>query len=471
MSTVFVPHTVSGIPACRKRRHSRSNLSLPTDDASRALKQHREFPLPRFWDGLSKIDLTKNALREFNRRNRQQDCGNAEVTHTPHLQQGDCQQSLKTATDKNDCSAPVDPILRQCYSPCSRELKRFAAHGGPDLSDLRGVWALDESFSCDANFWQYSMPRAKTSSSIPSALGRRKPGAQLPEKSTEKTITSRRTGPYDLSFLQHLLDHGIYPDYHWHSDDQIAPDPENLDDIMHALRQRRASLSSSQFSDDKHKKFKRTNAQASRESQVVGKVMPVIEGKIEDTDFFADKVPFTNLDALTDGTLVSASPDLYYGARPRQLHQRVREELSGLVVPSKQADLPAAPNFFVEIKGKNGSPAVAELQICYGMALGERGQAALLSYRQTSPADTNQAHTLGCTYSDGTLKMYATYILQPSKSQTRPEYIIRQIDSWCLTRDPTCFREGATAYRNARDWARRKREHAILQANESYEGS
>lgn len=72
---------------------------------------------------------------------------------------------------------------------------------------------------------------------------------------------------------------------------------------------------------------------------VITTVMPIIEGDPGDTKYVASDIPFTNLDHLTDGTHVCAKPDLYYGARPEQLHRQVRRHLSGLVVLSTQDDL------------------------------------------------------------------------------------------------------------------------------------
>lgn len=70
-----------------------------------------EYP-PEFYDTLSKISLTRRALKELNRRNR------ASRSH-PSL-------PLPSASALS-CTRP------------SRDLGRFARHGGPDLRDLRGV--------------------------------------------------------------------------------------------------------------------------------------------------------------------------------------------------------------------------------------------------------------------------------------------------------------------------------------------
>jgi hypothetical protein len=91
-------------------------------------------------------------------------------------------------------------------------------------------------------------------------------------------------------------------------------------------------------------------------------------------------MPFTNLDHLTDGILVPDNPDLYYGARPEQLDRRVRDELSGQIVPSSQHDLPTLPNFVLAAKGPDGSIAVARWQASYDGVLGARGLHSLQSY-------------------------------------------------------------------------------------------
>ena len=89
-------------------------------------------------------------------------------------------------------------------------------------------------------------------------------------------------------------------------------------------------------------------------------MIPIIEGDIRDARCVSGGIPFTNLDALTDGTLVPVNPDIYYGARPQQLDRRVRDELSGYIIPSIQDDLPIVTNFFLAAKGPDGRAAVAK---------------------------------------------------------------------------------------------------------------
>jgi hypothetical protein len=43
---------------------------------------------------------------------------------------------------------------------------------------------------------------------------------------------------------------------------------------------------------------------------------------------------------------------------------------------------------------------------------------------------------------------------------------MHQLKGWSMTGDPETFRQGAKAYRNARDWAEQQRDETIMRANE-----
>ncbi|EXL39850.1 hypothetical protein FOCG_17560 [Fusarium oxysporum f. sp. radicis-lycopersici 26381] len=315
--------------------------------------------------------------------------------------------------------------------------------------------------------YRTSSPRPEMSSSH-SSLGRRKRGSQSPSKSnvTSDTTTTKSTGPYDRAFQQHLIDHDIYPDRYEYPDGRIPSRPGNLDEIRQALGQPRRSLSPSVFPDDQFEAFQRADAHASKESQVIVDVIPMIEGNVGDRKCAARQVPFTNLDPLTDGTLVPGNPDLYYGARPEQLDQKVRQELGGRIIPSTQHDLPIVPNFCLEVKGPDGSAAVAKRQLLYDMALGVTGYDAIRSYKADAATYDNKAYTIGCTYQDGQLKMYASHPIEPSIPGKKHGIAMTQLKAFALTNDPDTFRQGATAYRNGRDWAKLQRDQVIAQANE-----
>jgi hypothetical protein len=293
--------------------------------------------------------------------------------------------------------------------------------------------------------------------------------AKLSSTSTSSTKpstnTSRSTGPYNRNFQQNLIDNGVYPHAYRYPDGGISAKPNNWEDINRRLSQPRRSLSPSKFSEEAYEKFVQGDADAVKEKQVTTSVIPIIEGDIRDAKCVSGGIPFTNLDHLTDGTLVPGNPDIYYGARPEQLDRRVRKELSGHIIPSTQDDLPIAPNFLLAAKGPDGSLAVAGRQACYDGALGARGMHSLQSYGQEDSSYDNNASTITSIYHGGTLKMFTSHPSQPASPGDRCEYYMSQLNTWGMTGNIQTFRQGATAYRNARDWAKEQREEAIRRAN------
>ncbi|KAH0592443.1 hypothetical protein MHUMG1_09829 [Metarhizium humberi] len=116
-------------------------------------------------------------------------------------------------------------------------------------------------------------------------------------------------------------------------------------------------------------------------------------------------IQFTNLLSLTDESTVKAVPDYFDGAKASDLHSVVRRELNELVIPTKHANVPIIPNFFLEAKGPSGSVSVAEKQACYNGAHGARAMHALQNYKLAEPTYDGNAYTYSSTYHDGTLKL------------------------------------------------------------------
>ena len=99
------------------------------------------------------------------------------------------------------------------------------------------------------------------------------------------------------------------------------------------------------------------------------------------------------------------------------------------------------PNFFTEVKGPNGSAAVAKRQACFDGALGARGIHKLRLFNaDPTLAFDNKAYTITSTYNNGTLKMYTTHPVQASSVYESPEYYITQLRGWLLTDTPEIFR-------------------------------
>jgi hypothetical protein len=211
---------------------------------------------------------------------------------------------------------------------------------------------------------QFSNPlnQAMSRSQSSSRARIRESASASDSQSTSNTTTSK-------NFQQNLIDGGVYPAAYRYPNGRAPARPGNWGDINRRLSQRRPSLSPPRFTEEAFQKFVQADADALKEKQVTTTVIPIIEGNIEDTKCVSGGIPFTNLDPLTDGTLVPGNPDIYYGARPEQLDRRVRDELSGHIIPSTQDDLPIVPNFFLAVKGPDGSAAVAKRQAIYDGAL------------------------------------------------------------------------------------------------------
>jgi len=274
-----------------------------------------------------------------------------------------------------------------------------------------------------------------------------------------------KSSAYDPAFEQHLIDHGIYPEDY--SDDENTKEPDNWKEINARLAQRRESLSLSRFTRQSFLNFRKLSRDALTESVVMSKSFPVITGDAKIPS--QQNIKFGNLKDLTDGSLTNAQPDFYDGSRPAALRSQIRNELDSYIVPSTNKSAPCLPNFFAEVKGPKGTIPVASLQVMYYGALGARGIHELRSHVDPENTFDNNAYVITSTYhsTTGSLTMYTTHPT-PCEDPSRPiEYRMTHINGWCMTGNPDSFREGATAFRNARDWAKEKRDELITAANRS----
>lgn len=367
---------------------------------------------PEFWDGLSKIPLISPALEELNRRNRA----------------------------KPVCSYLSPP------TGLTRDLIQFASQGGPDLSNLRGYSTLA------------SIKRQDMSVMGPSAQMQ---GSRSNDASTATSRISKKSSPYNPGFDQHLIDHGIHTT--WKSQ------KIDLDEVRAALIVPRPSLALSNFSEGAFEAFQETNAQAKDGRDVLYDVLPSITGPPKDNYPSAKSVVFGNLEPLTDGSIVAPTPDIALGAVPEQLNPTIRLSLQHHIMPSAMTDRAMAPNFFVEAKGPDGSAAVMIRQARYDGAVGSRAMHSLQNYGQEEPVYDNQIYTYSSTYHNGQLQLYAHHTTAPPTSNGRPEYHINQLRAFGMTDARETFVQGATAYRNLRDLAKRHRDTFIQDANARYQ--
>lgn len=285
-----------------------------------------------------------------------------------------------------------------------------------------------------------------------------------PSDCSESSQTGRRTSAYNPVFEQNLINHGVYPHGYRHPDGHRPPKPNNWDDIQQRLAQPRPSLSPSRFSDGAFERFVDKNTEALNEPEVMTNAFPIIRGD--------SNIPsginrmFGNLAPLTDGTIVDPQPDFYYGAHPQQLDPSVRTQLSSYVVPSTNPNAPIAANNFTEGKGPGGTAAVVKRQVLQDGAVGARTMNYLQSYGEPQRIYDNNAYTITSSYSGGLLQVYTTHPTPPANPGGQPEYHMNEINGWYMTGNPDTFHQGATAYRNARDWTKEKRDEFIEAANE-----
>jgi hypothetical protein len=123
----------------RKRQHTEQR-PLPSPPSSKRHKklQHHSlgyFDTPAFWDNLSKIWLTKHALRELNRRKaKPHSHSSSPLAHQPVTR-----NFLAEVKKRRKPTQSISDFLHNCAPKTLKNIKLFARHGGPDLSDLRGV--------------------------------------------------------------------------------------------------------------------------------------------------------------------------------------------------------------------------------------------------------------------------------------------------------------------------------------------
>ncbi|KAK5093388.1 hypothetical protein LTS08_008925, partial [Lithohypha guttulata] len=262
-----------------------------------------------------------------------------------------------------------------------------------------------------------------------------------------------------------LVDHGVFPANYKYPDGRIPPLPRNWSEINERLVVPRRSLSPSRVSGEDFQKFQTADGDAFKEKQVSESVISIIDGQDRNGQCKSGGVAFRNLEPLTDGTIKPGNPDIYEGARPEQIDRRVRDELRGMIIPTTQEELPVCPNFFVAAKGPDGSLAVAMRQACYDGALGARGMHSLQTYGSIQSVPDNSAHTVTAIYHGGTLKIYTVSRAEAVHPRGHPEYYMHQLNTWGMTGNLETFRQGVTAFRNARDWAEQQRNEAIAHAN------
>ncbi|PYI02775.1 hypothetical protein BO78DRAFT_432609 [Aspergillus sclerotiicarbonarius CBS 121057] len=382
------------------------------------LEEQKTWRGPTFWDNLSKTFLTKKALKELNRRNRQ------------------IQPSQRLPSQSVPCQSSPDGLFT-CTVLYPKSLRQLARHGGPDLSNLRG----------------YRLPREYDSYSISCSQSE-----FLEAMASSGSTSHSKTTTYSRNFQQHLIDHGIYPPFMRCPDGRAPKKPENLATIMQRLSQDRPS--SPQISQAEFEEIQQEYLEGYKEHKVNSILISLFEGDPSDSRCISG-FRCTNFVPFTDGNIGSAEPDFLAGARPEQLNSEVCNMLSGQILPSAGYEL-IVPNFFLEAKDPDPVP---RLQACYNGALGARAIHALQFFQQENPVSDNNAYTISATFFHGILGLYAHHCTQPTDG-SGPEYFMTLLRAWHLPGDLEICRQGINAYWNARDWAKEQREEFIKAANQ-----
>lgn len=267
--------------------------------------------------------------------------------------------------------------------------------------------------------------------------------------------------PYSAEVEQKLIDRGVFPYAYDFADGRGPPEPNNVQELRNALSRRRSSLSSTAFSEDALEEFKYNNHRARWERAAMADVLSVICGLNEKHHYSSEGDSFSHLRRF-DPAISLPSPDRYYGARPEQVHSSVRRDLDVYIIPSRRPGLPAAPSFFFESMN-SVSGIVERRRAMYDGAVGARGIWHLQNYGNAVPVYDGNAYTIAVTYLDGVLRFFATH---PRESVTGgTEYISTLLNGYYMTGELETFRQGAAAYRNAREWAQEQRDHIIANAN------
>ena len=309
-----------------KRRAAVSEQNTYSSSQKPRIKLHSA----EFYDSLSKIWLTRRALRELDRRTSQ--------------------------ANRSQRPAPAPTTYLEYRGETATEIQRFAKHGGPDLSDLRRYPAL-----VNVDLLPTMSSRSTSCSS----------GSRYTESAVQTSTSSktRRSSACDNDFEQRLIDHKIYPEAYDYSDRSVTPELV-LEELYQRSAQLRPSLSLSRFSNSDFKEFKQKNARVITEGKVISTIIPIISGN---TSIWSEEnLLFTRLDLIVNNTTVDAKPDFYDGARLKDIDKKVRKDLGQYIIPTGRAIAPVLPNFFLEVKAPQGGADVAKRQVCYDGAISAR---------------------------------------------------------------------------------------------------
>ncbi|UNI22471.1 hypothetical protein JDV02_008360 [Purpureocillium takamizusanense] len=321
------------------------------------------------------------------------------------------------------------------------KLRKFSMHGGPDMRDVIGYCCYIDVDEDEDDLYD---PASSTA-----------PGVHVDED-----------GPFDDAFAQHLVNHGVFPkDVFPHgfvSGSKSPPPPKNVSELHKVSRRRRASLAGS---DSGYDEFIKTDDLVNDGKETPDALLSLLENLDEQCPTVGGGVPFTNLDHLTDGSLVAAEPTTYHGVLRNCFNRRFLAKQHQQIVPSLDHLAPVLPTVFLEAKSPNSCEKAAVCQSLYVMALGARGFRNLqraASGSDSAVVDDDRAYTFAAVYRCGWLLLFACYV----RDQTKKGWCVPVLlGEWDLRASRQSFCDGVAAYRNVRDWAAAKRVELVQRAN------
>ena len=290
---------------------------------------------------------------------------------------------------------------------------------------------------------------------------RRKSTKDTTLTSQSKSKQSGKSSTYDPNFGQLCLDYYIYPIDYEHPDTKEFVKPINLDDVRQVLKTTNTSDSQPVVTED-FREFKRRTYGADERIVMVNAIRSLLG--ISDIRSGCDN-RFSNLASITGDTTVNPQPDFFDGADTSSIDKTVRDALYNIIVPNQNFRVPVVPNFFLEVKGQNGTLNTLENQTVLNGAYGAHIMHKLQNYLLKRPSYDEKAHAFSSTLIGGYLDLFAHHLTGDGGSRNQPRYHTTLLASYPLNLEAS-FIDGVTALRNLRAKAKEDRDLFIAQANQ-----
>ena len=175
-------------------------------------------------------------------------------------------------------------------------------------------------------------------------------------------------------------------------------------------------------------------------------------------------ISFGNLNYLTDGSIPMPTTDFYDGSPPSAIECGLREEVGKFIIPSNNPSAAILPTFLMAVAAPSTSMTyLGRAAWIYG-ALAARGVHHLRSNLPLQTMNNKKAYVLTADYSVKTckLRLFTTHVVTTHRPPSYTETYTVSCGDWSLVKDAEKFRDGISALRNAREWARDQRESLIL---------